>query len=217
MRQVAAEPLAMGPLWAYAAPREGEPWADDPGALRLGVGKVAAALSLLRRGLERPPAAVVLFGLAGAYPGGPAVGEACLVTDDWLADEGVDAPAGFVPLEALGLGRRGPWSTDDALTDRLDRALGGGLSRVRAATVSTCSGTDALAHARVLGCPGVAVETMEGAAVGAACAELGVPWAQLRVISNRTGDRDRAGWDLEGSLAALHRAVRRARAALDRA
>ena len=50
---------------------------------------------------------------------------------------------------------------------------------------------------------------MEGAAVGAVCAALGIPWVQLRVISNRTGDRDRAGWDLDAELAVLHPAVRR--------
>lgn len=197
----------MRPLYAYAAPKEGQPWAGEPRTLQLGVGKVAATLALARRVLERRPSAVVLFGVAGAYPGGPAIGQACWVTEDWLADEGVATPTGFLPLEQLGLGARGPFAADAALTDELDARLGGGLARVVGATVSTCSGTDALAATLTAACPGVAVESMEGAAVGAVCTALGIPWAQLRVISNRTGDRDRSGWDLPGALARLHEAV----------
>jgi futalosine hydrolase len=198
-----------GPLYVYAAPREGEPWAGDPRTLALGVGKVAATLALTRRVLDVRPEAVVLFGVAGAYPGGPEIGRACWVTEDWLADEGVQTPSGFLSLEQLGLGARGPFATDAALTDELDARLDGGLPRVVGATVSTCSGTDALAAARSAACPAAAVESMEGAAVGSVCVALGIPWAQLRVVSNRTGDRDRGGWDLHAALARLHEAVAR--------
>ncbi len=198
------------PLYCYAAPREGEPWAGDPRTLALGVGKVAATLALARRVLAQRPAAVVLFGVAGAYPGGPEVGRECWVTEDWLADEGVQTPTGFLTLEAIGLGVRGPLVTDAALADELDARLGGDpLPRVVGATVSTCSGTDALAAVRQAACPGARVESMEGAAVGAVCAALGIPWAHLRVVSNRTGDRDRGGWDLPTALARLHALVGR--------
>jgi futalosine hydrolase len=49
---------------------------------------------------------------------------------------------------------------------------------------------------------------MEGAAVFQVCARLGVPAVQLRCVSNRTGDRARGGWDLHGSIARLHAALR---------
>ncbi|MCH9680165.1 MAG: futalosine hydrolase [Deltaproteobacteria bacterium] len=205
----------MSILWVYAAGREGEPWAGDPRMLQLGVGKVAATLALARGLSEQRPEAVVVFGVAGAHPGGPAVGEPCWVVDDWLADEGVMTPAGFVPLEALGLGRRGPLRADAGFTDRLDAALGGGLPRVVGATVSTCSGTDHQAELSRAACPQALVETMEGAAVGTVCDALGIAWAQLRVISNRTGDREAAGWDLDGALACLHPMVHRLLTALD--
>lgn len=197
------------PLYVYAAEPEGRPFADDPRTLALGVGKVAATLALARHVLAGRPEAVVLVGVAGAYPGGPAIGEPCWVAADWLADEGVEAPGGFLSLEQLGLGTRGPFTADPALTDALDARLGPGLPRVVGATVSTCSGTDARAAAIGAACPGAVVESMEGAAVGAVCTALGIPWAQLRVVSNRTGDRDRGGWDLPAALARLHEAVAR--------
>lgn len=199
-------------LWVHAAPREGAPFSGEPGVLALGVGKVAATLTLTRAMSASRPEAVVLFGVAGAYPGGPAVGEPCLVVEDWLADEGVELVDGFLTLEDLGLGTRGPFCADAALTEQLARGLDGAVPRVRGATVSTCSGSDARSAARVHAVPGVAVESMEGAAVGAVCAAFAVPWAQVRVISNRTGDRERAGWALDGALERLHQCVHRLRA-----
>ncbi|MCA9655668.1 MAG: futalosine hydrolase [Myxococcales bacterium] len=196
-------------LFVHAAPREAGSLAAEPRVLELGVGKVAATLALTQRVLARRPAAVVLFGVAGSHPGGPAIARPCLVEADWLADEGVWAPGGFLSLEQLGLGRRGPFVADPQLGAWVEARLGVALPRVVGATVSACSGTDAQVRAARAACPEASVESMEGAAVGAVCAALGIPWVQLRVISNRTGDRDRAGWDLDAALAVLHPAVRR--------
>jgi futalosine hydrolase len=54
-----------------------------------------------------------------------------------------------------------------------------------------------------------AIETMEGAAVALVCRKLSIPLVQLRSVSNRTGDRERAAWDLDGACAPLHDAVRK--------
>ena len=196
-------------LFVYAAPKEAGPWASDPRVVGLGVGKVAATVALTRIMLERAPDEVVLFGVAGAHPGGPEVGKACLVESDWLADEGVATPGGFLPLEDLGLGHRGPFATSAKLGAWVSSRVGGDVPTVVGATVSTCSGSDAQAALARDACPEALVESMEGAAVGAVCEAFGVPWAQLRVISNRTGDRDAAGWDLPGAFAVLHAAVGR--------
>ena len=51
---------------------------------------------------------------------------------------------------------------------------------------------------------------MEGAAIAHACRESGVPMIQVRSVSNRTGDRDRAGWDLETAAASVQDVLERA-------
>lgn len=191
-------------LFVHAAPAEAGAHAEHDRVLELGVGKVAAAVGLTSYLAEHRPAGVVLFGVAGAHEGGPAVGEGCLVERDWLADEGVWAPDGFLGIDALGLGRRGPWRADRALGDWVQGRLAAPVAEVLGATVSLCSGTDDAAQRARVQCPDARVETMEGAAVGLVCERAKVPWAQLRVISNRTGDRDRAGWDLPGALGVLH-------------
>jgi futalosine hydrolase len=195
------------PLIVCAAPAEGLGLADAV----LGVGKAAAAMRTTELLLSARPAWLLLIGVCGAYParaGGPglAVGDLCLVGEDRLADEGVALPGGeFRGLGALGLGDEGPFAADPTRTRALATQLG--IPVVAGATVSTCSGRDDLAVA-LAERSGAQVETMEGAAVLQACGHLGVPAVQLRCVSNRTGDRAAAGWDLQGALDRLGAAVR---------
>ena len=197
----------MSTLWVYAHESEGSPIAGEFGrSLLLGTGKAVAAATLARELSTRAPTHVVAFGVAGAYRGaGLAVGDVCLVGDDCLADDGVRDEHGFRDLGAMKLGDPGPYRADPELTSALATLLE--VPVVRGATVSTCSATDPLA-AELGARTGAAVETMEGAAIGLACAAAGVPWAQLRAVSNLTGDRARAGWDLARAVGALHGAIR---------
>jgi futalosine hydrolase len=195
-------------LWAYAHPKEAE-GLDLPTSLELGVGKVEASLRLSRHlATVPPPELVVNFGVAGVFEGhGLDVGDVCVVSEETLADEGVVTDAGFEDLVALGLAASQRWSADAAWTQRVAKALGD-VPRVRGTTVSTISGTDAVAAAYATR-TGAAVESMEGAAVARVCEAYGVPWVQVRSISNRVGERSRGGWDLRLAKARLHDAVRR--------
>jgi futalosine hydrolase len=153
---------------------------------------------------------VVGYGVAGTYPGSSLrVGDVCLVGDDQLADEGVAAEDGFHALPdldlGLGLGEVGPFPADPEQTATVARALA--VPIVSAATVSTCSATDDRAAA-LAARTGAGIETMEGAALALACRSFGIPWIQIRAISNRTGDRARGGWNLELALRNLADALR---------
>jgi futalosine hydrolase len=198
------------PLIVCAAEAEGHGLADAV----LGVGKAAAASRATELVLRTPPAWLLLIGMCGAYPpirgGAPvlSVGELCLVSEDWLADEGVALPGGaFRGIATLGLGSEGPFAADADRTRLIAGELGAHI--VVGATVSTCSGSDPQS-ALLAGRNGGAarVETMEGAAVLQVCQRFGVSAVQLRCVSNRTGDRATAGWDLPRAVARLHEAVR---------
>jgi len=163
---------------------------------------------------------VLLLGVAGAYPdrvrSSPAPvrrGGVCIVGSDQLADEGVLLPDAFVDFGQPDGGsafRRlvdtGPFPANPRMA--ADAAARLGVPIVRGATVSTCSGADALAralHARTH----ADVETMEGAAVAAVCRRRELPLLHVRAISNWTGDRDRGEWNLGAAVDALATAVRR--------
>jgi futalosine hydrolase len=212
-RGAQARGSSQAPLLVCAAALEGSGLGE---ALVVGVGKAAAASALTAALIERRPASVLLFGVCGAYPEGHGpggmlkVGEVCLVGEEWLADEGVEVDGGFLSLGELGLGSAGPFAADAARTAAAARVLAAPI--VRGATVSACSGTDA--RSRELATrTGATVETMEGAAVAIACARVGVPWVQVRCVSNRTGARERAGWDLAGAVAGVQAAIGRLAAA----
>jgi len=173
----------------------------------IGVGKAAAAMHTTRLLLGERPAWLLLIGVCGAYPeSGLDVGALCLVGEDLLADEGVALPGGgFLGLETMGLGEVGPFLADPTRTHAAARLLAAPV--LRGATVSTCSGDDERSRALAVR-SGAQVETMEGAAVLQVCRAFDVPVVQLRCVSNRTGDRARAGWDLRRAIDRLHAAVR---------
>ncbi len=206
--------------------------ADGWSVVRSGVGKVNGAVcaaQCLAAGGE-PGTLVINVGVCGALPredtegGMLPVGSVVVGSASIYADEGVDAgAAGYTDMGAMGFGYWPGAGTnepgcstivaDDEITHGLARQLwaGGGL-RVhlgKIATVSTCSGTDALAQ-EIARRTGAVAEAMEGAAIGHALTRLrGVAhgFLELRVVSNKTGDRASQAWDLPGALAMLTRVV----------
>ena len=197
----------------YAAPIEGH-GLEDLGVVGLGVGKVAAALRCSQLLQARSSAqAVLLFGVAGAYPARHrdepppvSVGDLAVVGRDQLGDEGVQTPDGFFDLGAMRLGDCGPFVADPRLAQVAAERLQAPC--VDAVTVSCCSGTDELSRQlRARSCADL--ETMEGAAVATVCRHFEVPLLQLRAVSNWTGDRSRGEWNLGAAVDIVQRAVRR--------
>ncbi len=193
-----------GWLPACAAAAEADGLAGR-GVAVLGVGKAALASALTEAIVRSAPRGVLLFGVAGAFrKSGLQVGEVCVVGTDTFGDEGVLHPGGFTSVAELNLGPVGPFATANVAQQVAERL---GCRSVAGVTVSTCSGTDAAADILRLR-SGADVETMEGAAAAMVCARFGMPFVQLRAISNFTGDRDRGQWDLTAAVAAVGVAVR---------
>lgn len=189
--------------------------------VRTGVGKVNAAAAAARLATPVDYAAVLNLGVGGALPvtarpsaardtGPCAIGSVVLASASVYADEGLITPEGFVscaemgfpPVPAVGEATDMAFAAAPALLTAL-RPLADHVAPI--ATVSTCSGTDAAAHA--IAARGHAVaEAMEGAAIAHVCWRLWqaqLPFAELRVISNTTGDRTRQQWNLNAALERL--------------
>lgn len=191
------------------------PWSPTPIAegvdlVLSGVGKANAAGATAAALAGGSYGAVINLGVCGTLPGSPAaIGDVVLATRSAFADEGVESDAGakWEPMAALGF----PTAIDgDGVACHPEL---GALLRSLAkhhgviATVSTCSGTDARAAA-VVTRTGAIAEAMEGAGVLLAAARLGVPGAELRVVSNTTGERSRQQWELKRALAVLGEVAR---------
>jgi futalosine hydrolase len=187
-----------------------------------GVGKSNAAGAAGRFADPERHSLVLSIGIGGALPGidpttpHPApLGTVIAATSSVFADEGLESPAGFQTTNSLGFlfapaPFEGPGAVVPAAVLGLLRPLADKAGPI--ATVSTCSGTDDLAR-RVAARTHALAEAMEGAAVATVAARLGIPFGELRAISNTTGDRDRQAWDLPGALEVLARVIGRLAAA----
>lgn len=186
-----------------------------------GVGQANTAQSLTSLIELGPTALVVMGGCAGAYQGtGINVGDVCVATEEIYADLGVITPFGWKGMEEIGLplyesrGRRyfSDFPVSPDYREKIESAIR--VSRFLPAgqgqrtkvhfgkflTVSTISGAaergDAL-YARYQGI----CENMEGAAAAQVSLLYGVPFIEVRGISNMVEDRDRGNWDIHTAAA----------------
>jgi len=155
--------------------------------LACGVGPVEAAAATARALALHEFRAVLHVGLAGAL--------------------GVEMSSLVVGTEAVYLDLSAAWpvvdrvSADQGLV-ALARAALPGASALPIHTSAAVGACESVLSAPV-------VEGMEGFGVLRAAAQSGVPAVEVRVISNRIGEADRALWDVSGALAALERALPR--------
>lgn len=190
--------------------------------LHSGVGKANAAAAVAAVCACDRHGAVYLFGCGGAYPGsGLSVGDLAVATDEVYGDEGVLAPAGFLDMAAIGLPllereRKRYYDrfpADSALLGhamplltQLAAAAGRKLASGTFVTVSTCSGTARAGEALARRCGGIC-ESMEGAAAAQTCARYGIPFLEVRGISNLVEDRDLSRWELKLAAEIAQKAV----------
>jgi futalosine hydrolase len=172
----------------------------------VGVGPAAAAagtarLLALAEAAGSPYRGVISAGIGGGFTGRVEVGGVALASVSIAADLGADSPDGFLPLDELGFGTaRQP--ADAGLLAELAEALPS-ARRGPVLTVSTVTGTGAGLAALVARYPDAVAEGMEGFGVATAAAQAGVPFAELRSISNPVGPRDRAAWRIGEAMAML--------------
>jgi futalosine hydrolase len=165
----------------------------------VGVGPAAAAAGTARLLAGGSYRAVICAGIAGGFAGRVPVGATVLAARSIAADLGAESPDGFLPVEELGFGTS-VLAADPALLKGLAAALPAAIigDVLTLATVTGTAGTAARLANRY---PEALAEAMEG--FGVAVAAAGLPFAELRTISNPIGPRDRASWRLKEALAAL--------------
>jgi futalosine hydrolase len=161
-----------------------------------GVGPVEAAAETARKLAERRYDAVINAGIAGAFPERARIGDALLISDETLAELGLE---GGAPLSLPGGATLVERCEADAAL--LGRARASGLAIGRGLTVAQITTTDATG--RRLGeryAPDI--ESMEGFAVLRAAALARVPAIEIRGISNYVGERAASQWNFDAGARA---------------
>ncbi|MGA5304375.1 futalosine hydrolase [Nucisporomicrobium flavum] len=202
-------------LVVTAVEPEAEAWrAGAPGTVHVaavGVGPAAAAagtarLLALAEAAGKPYRAVLSAGIAGGFTGRAGIGATVLGARSIAADLGAESPDGFLPVEQLGFGSS-IVEADSALLKTLTAALPEAVVG-DVLTLATVTGTAATADALRDRFPDAAAEAMEGHGVACAARAAGLPFAEVRTISNPVGPRDRSAWRLGEAFAALTAAAR---------
>lgn len=182
-----------------------------------GVGKANAASACTVALMTYRPALVINFGCAGAFPQTElALGDLVLATEEIFGDEGVATSDAFLGLEKLGLQlleRQAPplfnrLTLSKAWVSKASGALSATSSRRRCqwrsgpvVTVSTGSGNRA-ASDNLWHRTGALCENMEGSAIALICRRFEIDMVEIRGISNWTGHRDPAAWNLPAACSA---------------
>lgn len=169
----------------------------------VGVGPAAAAAGTSAELASDPADLVLCAGIGGGFV--PlAHGDVAVASSIVFADLGAETADGFTPLSELGFGV-GAYDVQPALALALADRSGGHLGTIL--TVATVTGTQATATRLAGTYPGAVAEGMEGAGVAAAAHRHGVPFAEVRAVSNLVGPRDREAWRIPEALEALRTAV----------
>jgi len=182
-----------------------------------GVGKASAASAVAWLAATLRPSACLMTGIAGAYVGAfVPVGSAVCAASETDLDAGVAYPDSTTSLAEIPLprvaenarsGRRDLFEvfpTDPDWTSALSVACG--TVPVAFATSDAIAGDLDVAAERAAR-SGAAVESMEGAGAALACARLGLPFAEVRGVSNVAGVRDKAAWNVGSAVRAASSAL----------
>jgi futalosine hydrolase len=183
-------------------------------ALVTGIGPVNAAFRLGRALAAGAFSGVVNLGLAGSFqPARLPLGAAALVDAEiWpefglATDQGIDPRGLGFPLgeDAVGPVFDSLGLDPEAAAAAMGLALPQGLARAASLTVSAASGTPERAAKLSAAHPDALLENMEGFALAWGCRLAGLPFLEVRAVSNRVGARPPDGWDVNGGLKALGR------------
>ena len=177
-----------------------------------GVGPLNAAMALGRVvGSDLTVRGVVNLGIAGSFDCRtlPVLGRVVVQEEIW-PEIGLRTASGL-DLQALctGLGEGQEALvqnrldlTPEAAARRLGLTLPGHWAHVKSLTVAGVTGTPAEAE-RLAGRYGVHTENMEGFALAWVSLREGLPFLEVRSVSNQVGSRNKRDWDIQGSLSGL--------------
>jgi futalosine hydrolase len=166
-----------------------------------GVGLVAMAARLAKRLEEEKYEFVLNCGIAGAFDRQIHLTKLFRIEQDTIADLGVEMGQKFISISQLGLAKEsdisipgysgdfGKYFESLPVANAISKNTGSG----RVSTISFLQRQYK-----------VQLESMEGAAFHFVCRQKGVPFCQIRTVSNYVGEREKRNWDIKGSVTVLN-------------
>ncbi len=172
-----------------------------------GVGMVATAVWCTKALVGESYDVALNLGVCGSFDPIYPPGAVVHVTTDHVSELGAEDGESFLSVQELQLldGNEFPYSRGRLVNQQppINSVLAA-LPRVDGITVNTAHGTERSIAAVMDRCA-PQVESMEGAAFMYACLVAGVPFAQVRAVSNLVERRNRAAWKMPLAIENLAR------------
>jgi futalosine hydrolase len=169
-----------------------------------GVGMVATAAWCSRALSSARYDLALNFGVCGSFDPALPVLSAVHVVTDRFSEMGAEDDERFLSIQELKLTGENDFPFQDGrlVNSNPPVQLVGGLVSADGITVNTVHGTERSIAAAVTRFK-PQIESMEGAAFMYACLIHNVPFAQVRVVSNRVEKRNRQAWKLAEAVKVL--------------
>lgn len=164
-----------------------------------GIGMVATTHALTKTLMTGNYDLVVNMGIAGSFQNKFEIGSVLQVVSELIVELGVEDNGAFIPADEMKLVK-----TEDVLFETEVRVQS--LEVANGITVNRVHGS-ADSIQKIVAQFNPDVESMEGAALAYVCKQFGVPWVQIRAISNRVEPRNRDAWNIPLAITNLHAAV----------
>jgi futalosine hydrolase len=204
---VAATDLEIKPFREYLA-QAGLPATYQVTVLITGIGGMHTAWQLGKYLATHRPDVAIQAGIAGSFNRQWPLGQVVVVSREQLGDLGVDDAGTFKDLFDTGLWQSGhpPFEGTSLVNTFAYLSAVPELPVAASVSVNTVSGS----------LPGIEriqqkyapdIESMEGAAFHFACLQEGIPFLQLRGISNYVEVRDKSKWNIPLAVQNLNRAL----------
>ena len=170
-----------------------------------GVGMMASAYHLAKACTKTRFDIALQAGIAGSFARHIQLGELVFVRSEQLGDLGAEDGDGYLDIFELGLLQQDelPFTGGRLTTPVADFHRLIELTPVDGLTVNMVSGNEAsiIRMAEKHQCQ---VESMEGAAFHYVCLQEGIPFAQVRAVSNYIERRNRANWKIAEAITNLN-------------
>ena len=177
--------------------------------LYTGVGILASAVSLTQHVLQQKPGLVIQAGIAGCFDTNIRLGDTVVAANEYLGDTGVWEKEEWRDLFDLNLQQPDglPFIHSGLQNEETGKWNLLHLPEVTGVTVNEIT-TDAQKSNLLQTKYKAAIESMEGASLHYVCRLFGVPFIQVRSISNYIGERDKAKWKMKEAILNVNEAVK---------
>ncbi|HTN16484.1 MAG TPA: futalosine hydrolase [Chitinophagaceae bacterium] len=189
----------LGYLEAHFQREQDDCFRDERWQIRIlitGVGMMATAYSLAAHLAVHRYDAAIQAGIAGCFDSTVPLGTVLGVGAEQYGDLGAEDREGYIDIFSLGfLAADTPPFVQGKLHNEQPFLAGKDLPFASALSVNTVSGQAATIEKR-RNAYGAQLESMEGISFHYACLQQGLPFLQLRAVSNYVTPRNRAEWNI---------------------